>query len=65
VENNIPVKAMAASAAQNESGVFELSFRDERYLPFEGAGVVSELSLERFSDIHTTPPTRSLTVVAL
>jgi hypothetical protein len=50
VENNIPVKAITASHAENDSGVFELSFRDERYLPFEGAGVISEWSLELFSD---------------
>ncbi len=50
VENNIPVNAIAASSAQNDSGVFELSFRDERYLPFEGAGTISEWSLELFND---------------
>jgi hypothetical protein len=49
-ENNIPVNAIAASNAQNDSGVFELSFRDERYLPFEGAGTISEWSLELFND---------------
>lgn len=54
VESNIPVKAIAASNAQNDSGVFELSFRDERFLPFEGAGVVSEWSLELFSDSENT-----------
>lgn len=47
-ENLIPVKAIAASHGQNDSGVFELSFRDERYLPFEGAGVISQWSLELF-----------------
>lgn len=31
---------IATSSAQNDGGVFELNFRDERYLPFEGAGVV-------------------------
>lgn len=31
--------AIATSSAQNDSGVFELNFRDERYLPFEGAGI--------------------------
>ncbi|MFO0701572.1 MAG: hypothetical protein U0236_20310 [Nitrospira sp.] len=36
-----PVQAIATSTAQNDSGMFELNFRDERYLPFEGAGVVS------------------------
>jgi Tc toxin complex TcA C-terminal TcB-binding domain/ABC toxin N-terminal region/Neuraminidase-like domain len=50
VENNVPVKAIAASNAQNDSGVFELTFRDERYLPFEGAGAISNWSLELFSD---------------
>jgi hypothetical protein len=50
IENNIPVKAIAASNAQNDSGVFELNFRDERYLPFEGAGVISEWQLELFND---------------
>ena len=50
VENNIPVNAIATSRAQNDSGVFELNFRDERYLPFEGAGVISQWSLELFND---------------
>lgn len=46
VENNIPFTAIATSSAQNDSGVFELNFRDERYLPFEGAGVISSWQLE-------------------
>jgi hypothetical protein len=50
IENNIPFKSIAASNAQNDSGVFELNFRDERYLPFEGAGAISEWSMELFSD---------------
>ncbi|HEV7472755.1 MAG TPA: neuraminidase-like domain-containing protein [Pyrinomonadaceae bacterium] len=50
VQNNIAVKAIAASSAQNDSGTFELAFRDDRYLPFEGAGAISEWSLELFSD---------------
>jgi len=33
--------SVATSTAQNDAGVFELSFRDERYMPFEGAGAVS------------------------
>ncbi|HUG67047.1 MAG TPA: neuraminidase-like domain-containing protein [Pirellulaceae bacterium] len=56
IENNIPVKAIAASSAQNDSGVFELSFRDERYLPFEGAGAISQWSLELFNDLPTNNP---------
>jgi hypothetical protein len=33
--------SVAASTAQNDAGVFELSFRDERYMPFEGLGAVN------------------------
>jgi hypothetical protein len=32
--------SIAASTA-HDSGVFELNFRDERYLPFEGAGAIN------------------------
>lgn len=56
IETNIPVRAIAASSAQNDSGVFELSFRDERYLPFEGAGAISEWSLELFTDLPANNP---------
>ncbi len=34
-------QSIATSHAQNDSGVFEVSFRDERYLPFETAGAIS------------------------
>jgi len=37
----LPVQSIATSSGQNDSGLFELNFRDERYLPFEGAGVIS------------------------
>ena len=47
---NVPVSSIATSSAQNDSGVFELNFRDERYLPFEGAGVASTWSLELMED---------------
>lgn len=36
---------MATSRAQNDGGLFELSFNDPRYLPFEGAGAVSDWTL--------------------
>ncbi|NOY25333.1 MAG: hypothetical protein GXP62_05620, partial [Oligoflexia bacterium] len=36
---------IATSHGQNDSGTFELSFGDERYLPFEGAGAVSQWKL--------------------
>ncbi|MFA6060115.1 MAG: neuraminidase-like domain-containing protein [Taibaiella sp.] len=42
----LPVAAsIATSSAQNDGGVFELNFRDERYLPFECKGAVSEWEL--------------------
>ncbi len=37
---------IATSNGQNDGGQFELNFRDERYLPFEGAGAISTWSLE-------------------
>jgi peptidoglycan hydrolase-like protein with peptidoglycan-binding domain len=36
------ISSIATSNAQNDSGMFELNFNDERYLPFEGAGVISD-----------------------
>ena len=46
VGNPTPFTAIAVSTGQNDSGLFELNFRDERYLPFEGAGAISEWTLE-------------------
>lgn len=43
---SIPITAIAASTAQHDSGLFEFSFKDERYLPFEGAGAISKWRLE-------------------
>ena len=36
------ISSIATSNAQNDNGMFELNFNDERYLPFEGAGVISD-----------------------
>lgn len=44
---------IATSKAQLDGGVFELSFRDERYMPFEGAGAVSEWSLSLPKGLRT------------
>ena len=46
ISYNIPITAIATSSAQNDAGMFELNFKDERYLPFEGAGVISKWRLE-------------------
>jgi hypothetical protein len=40
------IQSIAASSGQNDSGVFELNFRDERYLPFENTGAISSWRLE-------------------
>ena len=45
-------KSIATSSGQNDSGLFELNFRDERYLPFEGAGVDSRWTLELPDDFR-------------
>jgi hypothetical protein len=36
---------VALSKGMNDAGLFELNFHDERYLPFEGTGVVSDWEL--------------------
>lgn len=43
---NVPITSIATSTGQNDSGMFELNFKDERYLPFEGAGAISKWRLE-------------------
>lgn len=40
------IQSIAASNSQNDSGMFELNFRDDRYLPFEGCGAISAWRLE-------------------
>lgn len=37
--------SVATSTAQNDAGVFELSFNGQKYLPFEGAGAISRWRL--------------------
>src|SRR5262249_3592345 len=34
-------QSLVTSTGQNDSGLFELNFRDDRFLPCEGAGVIS------------------------
>jgi hypothetical protein len=44
-----PVVSIVTSSGQNDAGLFDPSLRDERYLPFEGAGAEStwQIELER------------------
>lgn len=39
-------ESIATSSGQNDAGLFELNFRDERYLPFEYHGAVSRWRIE-------------------
>lgn len=40
------IQSIVTSNAREDSGLFELNFRDERYLPFEGAGAISNWHIE-------------------
>ncbi|RYP28224.1 hypothetical protein DL767_007313 [Monosporascus sp. MG133] len=44
--DQVPISSIAVSGGQQDSGVFNLDFKDERYIPFEGAGAVSRWRLE-------------------
>jgi hypothetical protein len=44
------LQSIVTSSAQNDAGLFETNLRDERYLPFENSGVVSEWQLELPAD---------------
>ncbi|KYF55782.1 hypothetical protein BE08_14620 [Sorangium cellulosum] len=46
VHDLVGIQSIATSSAQGDAGLFELNFRDERYLPFEGAGVISRWRIE-------------------
>ncbi len=46
VANFAAIQSIATSHGQADNGLFELSFRDERYLPFEGAGAISRWRIE-------------------
>jgi hypothetical protein len=52
VANFAAMQSIATSSAQNDSGMFELNFRDERYLPFEGAGVISRWRIDMPKDFN-------------
>lgn len=44
-EGTVAIGKIATSSAQMDAGMFDFNFRDERYLPFEGAGAVSSWTL--------------------
>ncbi|MFY9488419.1 MAG: hypothetical protein WAP35_06970 [Solirubrobacterales bacterium] len=44
------LQSIVTSGGQNDSGMFETNLRDDRYLPFENCGAVSEWQLELPAD---------------
>ncbi|UKZ83881.1 hypothetical protein TrVFT333_011695 [Trichoderma virens FT-333] len=44
--DSIPITSIALSTCNHDSGAFELNFNGDRYVPFEGAGVISRWKLE-------------------
>jgi len=44
--NVVPVQAIATSRPNADSGMFQLRFDDDRYLPFEGAGAISSWRID-------------------
>ena len=54
----VAAQSIATSSAQNDSGVFQLDFRDERILPFEFFGPVGNWRIDlpkenNYFDLHT------------
>lgn len=52
------LQAIVTSTAQHDSGLFETNLRDERYLPFENSGVISEWQLELPADPSKEDPSQ-------
>jgi hypothetical protein len=50
--DRIPISSVAISSGMNDSGVFDFNFRNEAYLPFEGAGAISEWKIELPTEIR-------------
>ncbi|HEX7445320.1 MAG TPA: hypothetical protein VF300_02930, partial [Methanothrix sp.] len=44
------LQSIVTSTGQNDSGLFEVNLHDERYLPFEGSGVISQWQLQLPAD---------------
>ena len=45
------IQSIVTSSGQNDSGIFEVNLRDDRYLPFEGAGAISTWRIQLPTDI--------------
>jgi hypothetical protein len=52
IDDYSAIQSIVTSGAQGDAGLFEPNLRDERYLPFEGAGAVASWRLELPSRIR-------------
>jgi len=59
----VPMQTIMTSSAQQDGGLFELMFRDERYLPFEGAGADSEWQITLDRKTNRFSPTDAKDVI--
>jgi hypothetical protein len=50
------LQSIVTSSGQNDSGLFETNLRDERYLPFENSGAISEWQLQLPADPSKKDP---------
>ncbi len=50
------LQSIVTSTGQNDSGLFETNLRDERYLPFEGSGVIGEWQLKLPGNPNNSDP---------
>jgi len=50
------IQSIVTSSAQNDSGLFETNLHDERYLPFENSGAISEWQFQLPADPSKKEP---------
>ncbi|RTE68749.1 hypothetical protein BHE90_016871 [Fusarium euwallaceae] len=50
--HHIPISAVAISGGGGDTGVFDLTFSGPKYMPFEGAGVISSWRLDLPTEIR-------------
>lgn len=52
------LQSIVTSSGQNDSGLFETNMRDERYLPFENSGAISEWQFQLPANPSNADPTQ-------
>ncbi|MDE1674625.1 toxin [Nocardia gipuzkoensis] len=52
------MQSIVTSSGQNDSGMFDTNLRDERYLPFENSGVISDWQLQLPANPSAGEPTQ-------